>query len=310
MSAEAISVLMLTRNHGPYVRQAIASVLAQRGDRPFRLWIGEDASTDETAAVCRELQAAHPDRVRLLSSAAPLGMHGNFARLWNASSGGLIAFCEGDDYWQDPWKLRKQADFLERRPGCALCGTFTDILEPAADGGWRISGQVRPPVLREEYEFKDLIGWYGFHFSSVMVRRSAVEFPAWFASVYCADRPLYLLAAQQGRAGLIPEAASVYRLHPGGLWSTLDARGHAERSAHLFETMKAHFPAEYARDFDRALGNILWSYVGDAVRQGDWQNLGPVYRRCWRYLPWTHWVRHARNHAGVWRQLARGLRAR
>ena len=310
MEAETISVLMLARNHGPFVRQAIESVLAQRCDQPFRLWIGEDASTDGTLAVCRELEAAHPDRIRLLASASALGMHGNFARLWAESRGELVAFCEGDDFWSDPLKLRKQADYLARNADCALCGTFTDVLSQGPDGAWRISGQIRPPVLRDKYAFEELIPFYGFHFSSVMLRRSAVEFPGWFQTVYCVDRPLYLLAAQHGKAGLIPDTTSVYRLHPGGLWSTLDAAGKADRSVHLFETMKAHFPAEHARDFDRALGNILWSYVGDAIRQGDVRSLGPVYRRCLHDLPWTHLLRQARNHAGVWRQLVRGRAAR
>lgn len=304
MEPEAISVLMLTRNHGPFVRQAVESVLAQRCDRPFCLWIGEDGSTDDAPALCRELQAAHPDRIRLLSSPAPLGMHGNFARLWAASSGDLVAFCEGDDYWRDPLKLQKQAEYLDRNPECSLCGTFTDVLSRGADGAWRITGQVRPPVLRETYSFEDLIPAYGFHFSSVVLRRNAVDFPDWFPTVYCVDRPLYLLAAQKGKAGLIPEATSVYRLHAGGLWSTLDARGKAARSAHLFAAMKAYFPARYAKNFDRALGNVLWSYVGEAVRQGDGAGLRSVYRQSLGYLPWTHVVRHVRNHAGIWRRLA------
>jgi|GEM_PF-95085 glycosyltransferase involved in cell wall biosynthesis len=306
MEREAVSVLMLTRNHGPFVRQAIESVLAQRGDRPFRLWIGEDASTDGTAAICRELQAAHPDRIRLLTSPEPLGMHGNFARLWAASSGEYVAFCEGDDFWRDPRKLRKQVDYLERNADCALCGSATDVLAPEPDGAWRPVGHIRPRSRKAKLAFADLIRGYGFHFSSVTLRRRAVDFPAWFPTVYCVDRPLYLLAAQHGLAGWIPEATSVYRLHPGGLWSTLDARGKASRSTHLFETMKANFPARYGREFDRALGRILWSYLGEAVRAGDAAGLRTIYRQCCDLLPWTHFVRQARRHAGIRRRLARG----
>ena len=306
MEREAVSVLMLTRNHGPFVRQAIESVLAQRGDRPFRLWIGEDASTDGTAAICRELQAAHPDRIRLLTSPEPLGMHGNFARLWAASSGEYVAFCEGDDFWRDPRKLQKQVDYLERNADCALCGSAADVLAPEPDGAWRPVGHIRPRSRKAKLAFADLIRGYGFHFSSVTLRRRAVDFPAWFPTVYCVDRPLYLLAAQHGLAGWIPEATSVYRLHPGGLWSTLDARGKASRSTHLFETMKAHFPARYGREFDRALGRILWSYLGEAVRAGDAAGLRTIYRQCRDLLPWTHFVRQVRRHAGIRRRLARG----
>lgn len=306
MDAETISVLMLARNHGPFIRQAIESVLAQRCDRPFLLWIGEDASTDETPAICLDMQARHPDRIRVLSSAAPLGMHGNFARLWAASPGGFIAFCEGDDYWRDPLKLQKQSEYLERNSDCSFCGMFTDILSQGPNGEWRVSGQVRPPVLQEKYSFAELIPFYGFHFSSVMLRRNAVDFPDWFPTVYCVDRPLYLLAAQRGLAGLIPEATSVYRLHPGGAWSTLDASGKATRSIQLFGTMKAGFPPRYGRIFDRTLGNILWSYVGEAVRQNDRHGVRTVYGQSLRYLSAGHVARHFKNHAGIWLRLAQG----
>jgi glycosyltransferase involved in cell wall biosynthesis len=305
MEAEAISVLMLARNHGPYVRQAIESVLAQNCRRSFCLWIGEDGSSDETAAVCMEMQSKHPDRVRVLSSSVPLGMHGNFAHLWTESRGEFIAFCEGDDYWSDPLKLQKQTDFLDRRSDCSLCGTFTDILSRKPAGAWCISGQVRPPVIQAQYSFADLIPFYGFHFSSVMVRRSAVVFPDWFREVYCVDRPLYLLAAQRGMAGLIPETTSVYRLHPGGTWSTLDACGKAARSIHLFSKMRSYFPPEHALAFDRTLGNILWSYIGEAVQHGDRAGSAAVYRQCFRYLPLAHFIRNFKNHAGMWHRLAR-----
>lgn len=303
MGTETISVLMLARNHGPYVRQAIESVLVQRCDQPFRLWIGEDASTDDTLAVCRELAATHPERIRLLASSSALGMHGNFARLWAESRGELVAFCEGDDYWNDPLKLQKQLDYLARNADCALCGTYTDVLSQGPDGAWRVSGRIHPPVFRDKYAFEELIPCYGFHFSSVMLRRSAVEFPGWFQTVYCVDRPLYLLAAQHGKAGLIPEATSVYRLHPGGLWSTLDAAGKANRSIHLFATLKSHFPAPCGPAFDRTLGHILWSYVGEAVRRGDRRGVRAVYAKCLIYLSPAHYVRHFKSHVAIWCRL-------
>ena len=304
---EQISVLMLAYNHGPYIRQAIESVLAQQCDHPFRLWIGEDNSSDDTRAVCRELQTVHSDRIELLCSDESLGMHGNFSNLWKHSSGEFVAFCEGDDYWSDPFKLQKQVDWMEMHPENSMCGTFTDIISRKVDGTWEISGQVRPPVVQSAYSFEDLIPSYTFHFSSVMVRRGAVQFPVWFQSVYCVDRPLYLLAAQNGPAGLLPEVTSVYRLHAGGAWSTLDMRAKADRSIHLFETMMHFFPAGYRWKFRRTLGDILWAYTGQAVHCKDWSAAGYAYRASLHCLPALHYLRYFRQHTGlmaraVWRK--------
>lgn len=292
---ETVSVLMLACNHGPYVRQAVESVLSQQCSVPFRLYIGEDASTDETQAVCKELFEEHPDQIELLCSDESLGMHGNFSNLWKKSSGEFVAFCEGDDYWCDPFKLQKQLDFFQEHSGCALCGTFTDIL--ANDG--TISRRVQPPGLKEVYTFEELIGVYGFHFSSVMLRRAAVSFPDWFPQVYCVDRPLYLLATQNGNAGLVPEVTSVYRLHDGGAWSTLNARDKADKSIHLFKRMQNHFPQQYADTFKRTLGNILWSYLGEALQQNDRVAARSVYRDALCFLPVWHRIRYAKKHIGI-----------
>lgn len=295
MKNEEISVLMLAYNHEPYIRQAIESVLAQQCDTPFRLWIGEDHSSDNTREVCRELQVAHPDRIELLRSDKPLGMHGNFSNLWKKSSGEFVAFCEGDDYWCDPFKLQKQIDFFRMHSDCTLCGTFTDIL---ADDG-TISRRVQPPGCKEVYTFEELIGRYGFHFSSVMLRRRSITFPDWFERSYCVDRPLYLLAAEQGSAGLIPEVTSVYRLHDGGAWSTLNARDKADKSIQLFMLMQNHFPQKYAATFKDALANILWSYIGEALQKNDRAVALSVYRDALRYLPPVHIVRHLKKHLGL-----------
>jgi len=305
LDQESISVLMLAHNHAPYIRQAIEGVLSQRCDKPFRLWIGEDGSADQTKALCLEMQAKHPDRIEVLFSPSPLGMHGNFARLWAESCGEFVAFCEGDDYWCDPLKLQKQIDFMQRHTDCSLCGTFTDILRPVSDGSWKVDGRISPPVLQEKYSFQELISAYHFHFSSVLLRRNAVSFPDWFRQVYCVDRPLYLLAAQNGNAGLIPEVTSVYRLHAGGKWSTLDAVRKAEHSIHLFSVMRAYFPSRYAALFKKTLGRILWSYTGDAVRQGDRTAIRTVYLKCLAYLPASDIFREFRHHMGLGCRLIR-----
>ena len=294
-----ISVLMLAHNHGPYIRQAVEGVLAQQCDHPFKLWIGEDGSSDQTKAICLELQAEHPDRIEILSSPLPLGMHGNFARLWAESCGEFVAFCEGDDYWCDPLKLQKQMDFFKQHRDCSLCGTFTEILRLTPDGSWRVDGRISPPVLREKYSFQELISAYHFHFSSVMLRRDAVQFPAWFQSTYCVDRPIYLLAAQNGDAGLIPEVTSVYRLHSGGKWSALDMQTKAEQSIHLFKIMAAGFPVKYQKIFRRALGEILWFYAGQALHRGDHVAARMVYCKWFRYASFPDIVTHSRQFAGV-----------
>ena len=54
METPLVSVCMTTYNHEPYIAEAIESVLAQQTSFGVELVVGEDCSTDRTAAICRE----------------------------------------------------------------------------------------------------------------------------------------------------------------------------------------------------------------------------------------------------------------
>jgi glycosyltransferase involved in cell wall biosynthesis len=108
-----VSVAMITYNHEQYIRQAIEGVLKQETGFPFELVIGEDCSPDGTRRVVLDFQKRFPNQVRVITSEHNVGAHKNGHRVMNACHGKYVAFCEGDDYWHNPNKLKKQVDFLE-----------------------------------------------------------------------------------------------------------------------------------------------------------------------------------------------------
>lgn len=59
---------MPSYNKGPYIKEAIDSVLAQETNFDFQLIITDDASTDETLDVVKEIQSKHPNEIILLPS--------------------------------------------------------------------------------------------------------------------------------------------------------------------------------------------------------------------------------------------------
>ena len=116
-----VSVHMITYNRALYIRQAIDGVLAQNTTFPIELVIGEDCSTDGTREIVFEYQRQHPDLIRLVVSDSNVGASDNSRRSLALCRGKYIAFCEGDDYWTDSYKLQKQADFLGSESRLLTC---------------------------------------------------------------------------------------------------------------------------------------------------------------------------------------------
>ena len=207
-----ISVCMITYNHAAYVRQAVESILAQDVDSPLELVIGDDCSTDRTPAICRELELGDC-RVRLLSGDKNLGVMPNFVRTLRACAGEYIAVCEGDDYWTDPVKLRKQVSFLESHPDYA----------GSAHQTWVISDNLPARQFRENVSetltTTDLIGGRRFHTASLVFRRAALDLFCGSPLVLSCDRLLSLCISFLGKIHYSNESMCVYRLHSGGMSS-------------------------------------------------------------------------------------------
>lgn len=232
-----LSVVVLTRNHERFIGQALRSVLAQRTAFDFEVVVGEDASTDGTAAIVRRLQAEHPDKVRATLRAHNVGMHRNFEETYRACRGEYVAYLDGDDYWTATDKLQKQADFLDAHPGHTLCfhnarvwfegrGETDELLFANPDG-------------RTTFEIDDLILANMVPGCSIAARNGLIDrFPDWLPEVPLVDWVFNLLHARHGSVGYLPEPMAVYRRHAGGLWSSQEgSRRNHEAVLKVYEKM-------------------------------------------------------------------------
>ena len=113
-----IAVCIATYNHEAYIAQAIESALRQVCDEPIRVYIGDDASTDGTRAVC-EQYVAQDERIVYIRRPKNLGLSANTIDLYRrimADGAEYIAMLDGDDYWTDTYKLQLQTDHLRAHP--------------------------------------------------------------------------------------------------------------------------------------------------------------------------------------------------
>ena len=244
-----VDVFMPTYNHGPYLAQAIESVLAQKTDFEYRLNIADDCSTDGTQALIKQYAARNADRIRAIISPTNLGiLHPDrvSTRVLQSCTGKYLAVLEGDDYWTDPDKLQKQVDFLESHPDFAIC--FHDV-KTVNESGHEIPDPSFASHQKRISTIEDLLAGNFIHACSVMFRGGLIkEFPDWYTTLRIGDWPLYVMNAQHGKIGYLDDVMAVYRVHESSLWSSRDRLDQIAETMEVLDHLDAYLGFRYRKN--------------------------------------------------------------
>lgn len=120
MNIPLVAIRCLVYNHAPYLRECLDGFIMQKTTFPFVVIVHDDASIDTSTEIIREYEIKYPQIVKPIyekenqysKKDGSLGIIVDDAVLKCQAK--YIAFCEGDDYWTDAYKLQKQVDFLEK----------------------------------------------------------------------------------------------------------------------------------------------------------------------------------------------------
>lgn len=126
-----IGVCIVTYNQEKYIKQCVESVLSQKCKEPFRIYIGEDCSTDGTLYICKKYEEQFPSIISLIQREENYGLVKNTVELLKRiKSEGCeyIAMLDGDDYWIDDYKLEKEVSFLKDHSDFGLVHTNMHLL--------------------------------------------------------------------------------------------------------------------------------------------------------------------------------------
>lgn len=224
------SILMLTYNHGPYIRRAIESILNQKVSFPFELLIGEDCSTDNTREIAFEYQRKFPELVRVITSDKNVGARANSRRIEQACRGRYVAYCEGDDYWHAQEKLEKQVLFLESNPDYAMVHSdFCTFHIGSAKVIPRSLGLESP--LNDSEAFNEILSGRRIVMTlTVCIRRSVWQnvlnecSECYDARFLMGDTQRWLEIARRGKIKYFPEVLATHLLLPESATQSKDPR--------------------------------------------------------------------------------------
>jgi glycosyltransferase involved in cell wall biosynthesis len=272
-----VSVLVVTHNQDRYVRQALDGVAMQRTNFDVEVVLADDYSQDATFEILKEYEANYP-HVRLLPSERRLGITLNFKRGFEACRGRYVAVLEGDDFWTSPRKLELLSAFLRRHPECPFCFHRIIRLDEAS------SSAVVHPAFGHEAESmfftaSQLAGdnFIG-NFSSCMYRRDAIaDLEPGFWRLKFREWPFNIVVARRGPIGYVPEVLSIYRAHPGGIWSLKSPAEQRAVVLELIETYNEYLEFEFDAEF-RSLKKLLMA----GARESAYRRLG---RRMKPFIP-------------------------
>jgi len=213
-----VSVIMITYGHEKYIEEAIKGVFLQKTNFPLELIISNDKSPDSTDEIVKNIIKSAPENISVNYIQHPenIGMHHNFTSALRTAQGKYIAVCEGDDYWTDENKLKKQIDFLEKNEDFTL--TFHNVfirncetLRADLDYEKRLSS-------KDVYTIDDLSRGNFIHTLSAVFRNIKIEFPEWYFSSFLGDYPIWMWLSKKGKIKYFPEKMGVYRENVG-VWS-------------------------------------------------------------------------------------------
>jgi glycosyltransferase involved in cell wall biosynthesis len=271
-----VSVGIVTYNHERYIAQAIESVLAQRTSLSFEVVIYEDCSTDATRTIALDYQRRHPDKIRVLYSAANVGVGENVRRGIASYRGRYAAGLDGDDFWTDPLKLQTQFDALEALPDVNLCFTRAAAVWPdgSRKSGWNYGAHDRLIPRSELLKTPGIV----VPTSSLFFRTHVLhESASWIFEAPVIDLFHVLAGVSPNGAYYVAREMAAYRVLADGSWSSEQAaRYHSTKVVHSHRLLRALSLAEQSfgiqpRELKLLRGLPHYVLARDAVAKGDYR---------------------------------------
>ncbi len=204
------------------IRDCIEGILNQKTTFPVQVLIHDDASTDKTAEIIREYEQKHPGVITAYyqteNSFSKPDKNLRRKAFIDLIDGKYIAICEGDDYWTDPLKLQKQAEFLEAHPDYGIVHAEASIYM-VHNSRFKSAKTKKRKNIPSGDVFKDLLKVNHIISLTVMYRSSvllkAVEIIRGNESLrrFQRDSSYWLVAAKLAKVEHMDEVVGVYRWH-------------------------------------------------------------------------------------------------
>lgn len=256
-------------NAARYLRSAIEAILAQTFT-DFTLIISDNASTDETEHICRDLAARDP-RIAYHRNEINIGVFGNFRLVLSMAPPCAFFKWAAHDDLIAPTYLAKAIALLEQSPGAVSCHSATARIDD--EGNIVDQMTTEWPAIEAPSPVTRFAGYVLNAGPCVDVfavfRRNRLVDVLPFGDFYCADAAYLAELALSGPMLRVNETLFFNREHRDRVSLRLEADQTAWRG-HQRSGVREGIPADRLRLFGRYYG-VWWR---NRHRLPVWQSLG------------------------------------
>lgn len=268
-AAPRLSIGLPIYNGETFLAESLEALLGQTYE-DFELIISDNASTDDSADICRRY-AKQDSRIRYVRQPRNIGMVPNHNFVLGQAGSELFKWASDDDlYARD--LLRRCVDALDEYPHVVLAHSQSAMIDKTGSVTALFEYHTAAGAMQPPERFRSMLfdGWDDYTYGVVRTKILR-QIPA-HNSYHFADRILNTAIALQGPFYVVPECLYFRREHPGRPSLTVRSRCALmdPRRANRLRHPAARLYAEY-----------VWGYVA-AIRRAP---LSPGDRReCYRYL--------------------------
>lgn len=219
MEETLFSVITISYNSSPYLKQTIESVLAQSYSA-IEYIIYDDCSGDDSWKI---IESFSDPRIKKYRNATNIGEYANRTKAIQQATGKYVIFIDGDDYIY-PNALQVFATYVNMFPECAMF--FSREWDPRILYPYKVD-----PVNIYRFEYLDG-GIIGGNFTKVLFKREVLRAYSFPANVRQGDTYIQLKIAQTQTGVAIPEGLTWWRRRKGNATENL-----FRNESHLAETI-------------------------------------------------------------------------
>ena len=267
-----ISCVCTTYNQERYIADTVNGMLAQVSDYKFEIIIHDDASSDGTRDILLKFKEKYPSIIVLILQDENQYSKGKKISLLAVeyAVGEYVAFCEGDDFWIDENKLKKQYSLI-KNSDCDIC--FTNAYMEYSDGK-RIKF-INSKKHSNKCSISEVVrsGGGGMPTASIMIKSDIFRtVPDWFSSAPVGDYFIQILGSLRNGAVFLNDITVVYRVGAVGSWtinrikvSDNKLKMESEAYVNIFDKLKSSGVSRC--DADYAVANELYNLAACCVKK-------------------------------------------